>query len=133
MERAETAKLLMLISALYPNWKPTNIALTTEAWSIVMQDYPYHEIEQSLYNFSQENKSGFAPSPGQLIAPIKDRQAKVELSEWEKSLVRIPDTELRTIREERKGIDRSWERKEPENYDDLLRIPKGWEHGSSDD
>lgn len=101
MERTETAKLLMLISALYPNWKPQNIALTTEAWNVVLKDYSYHEIEKSLYDYSQNNKSGFAPSPGQLIVPVEEKKKAAELSEWERCLLSLPGNGITTISEER--------------------------------
>ena len=129
MTLQETQKLLMLIDSLYENWKPKNRQIVSEAWYEVMKPYSYDEIYVSFMRFYENDTKGFAPVPGQLIVPLKEQKAAVTQKEafleFERSLFGISETELRTIREERKGIDRSWERKEPENYDDLLRI--NWE------
>lgn len=67
MDKHEAKKLLQIVSALYPNWKPDNLDLTVEAWSAVLADEDAQTMANALKIFAKRDESGFAPSPGQLL------------------------------------------------------------------
>lgn len=71
MTRDETKNLIRAICALYPNWKPGNISETVDVWAVMLDDIPYSHAQKALKVFSRTDKSGFAPSIGQLINIMK--------------------------------------------------------------
>ena len=77
MNKAETKALLQIVSALYPNWKPENLDLTVGAWTAVLEDENAQEMADALKRYARNDKSGFAPSVGQLLnqKPIKYESA----------------------------------------------------------
>lgn len=87
MTRDETKKIIMAIVAFFPNWDPTrnggNLSATVTAWYIVMSDFPYQPIEAALKAYVRVNKSGFAPSPGQLIDLMYEIAHDDDLSDME--------------------------------------------------
>ena len=86
MTREETKKIIMVIVASYPNWKPMDLSLTVDAWHMMLSDYSYDEIAKSLKIFITTDRSGFAPNIGQLIANINvvDKLTGMnEMEAWE--------------------------------------------------
>lgn len=69
MTREEIKKLLAVIGASYPNFKPEDKTATVEAWHFLLGDKSYNDVQMAFKTFvlSGEGK-GFAPSPDQLVA-----------------------------------------------------------------
>ena len=67
MDRNDTKKLLALIQAYYPNFNPADKTVSVNAWSMVLKDYVYGDIEASLLDFVRSDTKGFPPTPGQII------------------------------------------------------------------
>lgn len=80
MTEAETRKLIGLIVAEYPSFRPS--ALTPKMWSGTLEPYDFKEIFKGLVYFARNDTSGYAPSPGQLIAMARTALAP-ELSDGE--------------------------------------------------
>lgn len=70
MTRDEVIKLLMMIQAAYPNYKPQDKTIAVNMWHEMLQDYEADVIMTSLKNYIRTDSSGFAPSVGQLLRPI---------------------------------------------------------------
>lgn len=68
MTKDETKKIIAGISSYYPNFKPDNPSATVNIWSAVLEPYAYKPIEKALLEYFRSDISGFAPTPGQLIA-----------------------------------------------------------------
>jgi len=89
MNRDETKKILRIISATYPNFKPGSIEDSLVVWSELLKDDDYSTIEASLYAYIRSDSTGFAPTPGQLINMRSKVQTDDGLTEGEAwSLVR---------------------------------------------
>ena len=67
MTRDDVVKLLRIISASYPNWKPANMSDTADAWQLMLNDYDYGSVAVALKAYITTDNSGFAPSIGQIV------------------------------------------------------------------
>lgn len=83
MTREETKKIIMIMSASYPNYKPIDLSMTVDAWSVMLSEYEYKKVETALKAFILSDNSGFAPSIGQLAEKIKMLEQEQPLNEME--------------------------------------------------
>lgn len=77
MTREETKKILFLIKRSFPQWTGMNgsdqeAAQTIDVWHAILRDDDYHAIEAGLMNYIRNDRSGFAPAPGQIRTNIMD-------------------------------------------------------------
>lgn len=82
MTRDEAKKIVMVIAATYPNWHPSDMSFTVDAWASMLDGFTYQEISVALKAFIVSDTSGFAPTPGQVIG-LLDRATSQELNEME--------------------------------------------------
>jgi hypothetical protein len=68
MTREETKKLLCTIHQIYPSYAPDDISGTVDTWADMLSAVPYREAHAALKRYVFKNKSGFAPSIGQIVA-----------------------------------------------------------------
>lgn len=68
MNRDETKKILMIISATYPNFKIGDKTQAIDAWNFMLSDYSYNDIAVALKTYIATSGSAFAPSVSELIA-----------------------------------------------------------------
>lgn len=80
MTREQTKAVLMTIIATYPAYKPAVRAV--DVWAAILEPYDYAEIGKGLAAYIRSDTSGYAPSPGQIIAASKAALAP-ELSDGE--------------------------------------------------
>lgn len=66
MTREDTKRLLQIMSAIYPNWKPDDLSIAVDAWTAVLQEEDAQIMANALKEFARTDTSGFAPSPGSL-------------------------------------------------------------------
>lgn len=74
MTREETKRIVLIIKKTYPNWDVRNdqdLADRITIWSKVFEEDDYEAIEAGLFNYIQNDTSGFAPAPGQIRNGIK--------------------------------------------------------------
>ncbi len=83
MTREETKKILRIIYNCFPNFRPDNIVETTEVWELMLADYTYPQISVALKSYVLSNKSGFAPTIGQLVSMVHSISKPQELNEME--------------------------------------------------
>lgn len=83
MTREETKKIVMIISASYPNWKPQDLKFTVDTWALMLEEYDYNQIAVALKAYIASDTSGFAPSIGQLIDKMHILTFKNEMNELE--------------------------------------------------
>ena len=83
MNRNQVIELLSTIQSLYPNFKVENKTFTVNAWFEMLKDCDYCMIQQGLQVFAKTDKSGFAPSIGQLIDKAQMSHKPSELNELE--------------------------------------------------
>ncbi len=70
MEINETAELLATITAIYPNFKITDDAITLKAWHMMLKGYSKGDVTLALESFVKSKDTAFPPSVSELIAAI---------------------------------------------------------------
>lgn len=83
MTRDETVKIIRVISAAYPNYKPNDLTETINVWAAMLSDCSFDEISIALKAYIRTDNSGFAPSVGALIEKARTIQNPAELNEME--------------------------------------------------
>ena len=88
MNKEETKNIIGAMMASYLNFKPTDMAFTVNTWMQMLADYDYPTIAKALKKYIMADKSGFAPSIGQVIGYIETAEPRYRepLEAW--SLVR---------------------------------------------
>ena len=81
MTREDIQKLLILVSATYPNFKPEDLTGTVDAWLWLLKDYDTAAIMASFEIYVKTDRSGFAPSVSQLIGGIHEASDNSYLTE----------------------------------------------------
>ena len=76
MTRDETIKILMVIQAAYPNYKPTDKTVTVNIWTEMLSDIPYEKVSTAVKAYIQTDTSGFAPSVGDVREKVRNIFAK---------------------------------------------------------
>lgn len=71
MTREDVQKLLMMITATFPNFKVENKTETINSWLYFLGEYDSNEVVLALKSYVKSNSSGFAPSCSQLIAELE--------------------------------------------------------------
>lgn len=67
MTRDDVKRLLMVVFAFYPNWRPPDKEIVINAWHTVLEDKDQREMQLALKWHVETDTSGFAPSIGQLL------------------------------------------------------------------
>ena len=76
MTRDETIKILMVIQAAYPNYKPPDKTVAVNVWAEMLSDIPYEKVSAAVKFYIQTDTSGFAPSVGDVRERVRDIFAK---------------------------------------------------------
>lgn len=66
MTREETIKILMVMQAAYPNYKPQDKTVAVNVWTEMLNDLPYSQVIAALKAYIQTDKTGFVPSIGEI-------------------------------------------------------------------
>ena len=84
MNVAEARKLLLEIDAAYPKYldkvTPTKMQGMANMWSLVLENFSLQEAERGLASYVATDTTGFAPSPGQIIARIRSFNHEASMS-----------------------------------------------------
>jgi hypothetical protein len=83
MTENETKKIIAYIITAYPNFKPDNMKYTVEFWMDMLDEYTYGQVYAGLKAYISTDKSGFAPSIGQIIDKIHNLTTQTPLNEME--------------------------------------------------
>lgn len=76
MTRDETIKILMVIQAAYPNYKPQDKTVAVNVWTEMLSDIPYEKVSTAVKAYIQTDTSGFAPSVGDVREKVRNIFAK---------------------------------------------------------
>lgn len=83
MTREETKKILMIIQAAYPNYNPPDKTVTVNLWQEMFEEYPFHQVSSAITAYIKTNKSGFAPSVGDIIDRLQFLYGEKDINEME--------------------------------------------------
>lgn len=81
MNKTEAKKIVAVMMATYGNFKPEDPDMTAEVWANVFNDIPYQTLNAALSVYIREDKTGFAPVPGQLMDLIVKATSEEPLDE----------------------------------------------------
>ena len=83
MNVTEAKKIIASMIVSYINYKPTDVDYAATIWADMLSEYTYEQVDGALRSFIMSDKSGFAPSIGQLVDKIHTMTAPQELNEME--------------------------------------------------
>lgn len=83
MSRDDVKKILMMIQAAYPNFKPDNKTVTINTWDMMLKEYEYIDVENALRAYISTDSSGFAPSIGQIIGEMQHVNSPPAINEMQ--------------------------------------------------
>jgi len=85
MTRDETKELLMMIQAVYPNFKvsPDQMTPTINSWHLMLEEYPAAAVKGAFKTYVKTNSSGFAPAVAQIIGAMYAVKTNDRLNEAE--------------------------------------------------
>lgn len=81
MTRDETIEILMVVQAAYPNYKPHDKTVTVNLWYEMLLDYSYQQVGAAVKAYIRTDKSGFAPSIGDIMDKIQMLFGDAQLDE----------------------------------------------------
>ena len=83
MTRDETQRILAVIAASYPNFKPDNKTQLVDTWHWILEEYNYQDINLALKTFMVTSNSAFAPSVSELVGLVNEVHQSAYLEEGE--------------------------------------------------
>lgn len=83
MVREDIAKILAIMQAAYPNYRPADKTATLNTWTVMLQEYNYEDVSTALKMYITSDISGFAPAIGQIIGMIQRIKQPEQLNEME--------------------------------------------------
>lgn len=83
MTREETIKILMVIQAAYPNYKPPDKTVTVNLWFEMFSEYSCQQVSNAVMAYIKTSKSGFAPSIGDIIDRLQFLYGEKDINEME--------------------------------------------------
>lgn len=90
MTRDECKTLVRAIVSLYPNWHPENMSDTVSVWQFVLEDQSLTACMAMLKAYSRTNRTGFAPSPADLLGQVTDQTMMTPQEAWSYVIKAIP-------------------------------------------
>lgn len=87
MSREDVIKMLMIVQASYPNFKPPDKTITVNMWHEMLGEYDEASAMTALKEYIKTDTSGFAPSIGQIIAKIDLVRKRNEINSLEQMLL----------------------------------------------
>lgn len=81
MTKTEVKKILAVMIAAYPNYKPDNIDIVVNVWTDMLERYTYEQVNMALKAYILSDTSGFAPSIGQVVEKLQLFVGNEELNE----------------------------------------------------
>ena len=98
MTREDVIKLLMMIQAAYPNYKPTDKTVTVNMWHEMLKEYDENSAMLGLKEFIKTDTSGFAPSIGQIISKMETVEKRIRINKLEAQLLEQSATRIGEVR-----------------------------------
>lgn len=72
MSREDVKRLIMAITATYPNFHPTDVKLMVDVWTELLFEYDARDVQAAFKRYALTNTTGFAPSVGQIVQEIQN-------------------------------------------------------------
>lgn len=87
MTREQIQELLATMQVAFPNFNPKDKKATTNLWFMMLSEYTYEQVSSALKEYILNEKTGFAPSIGQLANLVKVQKERKYFEELEQMLL----------------------------------------------
>lgn len=94
MTETDTKKTIASMMVSFNNYRPIDVDYVSHEWSKYLSGYTYEEISSALKEYILTEKTGFAPSIGQLVNLVKEQRERKYFEELEQML--LADTYRKT-------------------------------------
>lgn len=85
MTKLEAKKVMSVMLAAYPNYRPADIGAAVDVWADLLAGYPYRLVDAALRAYILTDTGGFAPSVGQIVdkmATLSGGYGQTESEAW---------------------------------------------------
>ena len=87
MTETDAKKIIASMMVSFGNYRPIDVDYVAREWSKYLSDYTYDQISSALKEYILTEKTGFAPSIGQLVNLVKAQKERKYFEELEKMLI----------------------------------------------
>lgn len=87
MMETDVKKIIASMMVSFNNYRPIDVDYVAHEWSKYLSGYTYEEISSALKEYILTEKTGFAPSIGQLVNLVKEQRERKYFEELEKMLI----------------------------------------------
>lgn len=87
MTETEAKKIIASMMVSFSNYRPVDVGYAAHEWAKYLSDYPYEQISSALKEYILTEKTGFAPSIGQLVNLAKEQKERKYFEELEQKLL----------------------------------------------
>lgn len=105
MTREQIQELLATIQVAFPNFNPKDKKATTNLWFMMFSEYTYEQVSSALKEYILTEKTGFAPSIGQLANLVKVQKERKYFEELEQMLLEDTRRKIGTEQYEIKALE----------------------------
>lgn len=121
MTREQVQELLATIQVAFPNFNPKDKKATVNMWFMMLSDYTYEQVSLALKEYILTEKTGFAPSIGQIANLVKAQKERKYFEELEQMLLSDTRRKIGAKQGEIKALDMKHEGVPmPERYKERL-------------
>lgn len=72
-------RVMMVLTTVYPNFHPADMARTISVWEALFKGYDDGSVAKAVETYIRGDRQGFAPTPGQIIGAM---DGTTELEAW---------------------------------------------------
>lgn len=105
MTREQIQELLATMQVAFPNFNPKDKKATINLWFMMLSDYTYEQVSSALKEYILTEKTGFAPSIGQIANLVKAQKERKYFEELERMLLSDTYMNLETAKGEGKALE----------------------------
>lgn len=87
MTETDAKKIIASMMVSFSNYRPIDVDYVAYEWSKYLSGYTYEEISSALKEYILTEKTGFAPSIGQLANLVKTQKERKYFEELERMLI----------------------------------------------
>lgn len=87
MTETEAKKIIASMMVSFSNYRPVDVGYAAREWAKYLSDYTYEQVSLALKEYILTEKSGFAPSIGQLANLVKEQKERKYFEELEQMLL----------------------------------------------
>lgn len=105
MTETDAKKIIASMMVSFGSYRPVDVDYVAREWSKYLSDYTYEQISSALKEYILTEKTGFAPSIGQLANLVKVQKKRKYFEELEQMLLADTCRNLETGKDDSKTLE----------------------------